>query len=110
MQLQPGNFIANSGGMSAHISSGVLILRASETMRERNGSITLDLRKRTVAILGLGLRLEGKTREVGTQGQTADDGSLTGITRDPLTPVMMRLEDLKCYRLPVEASEIIRYP
>jgi hypothetical protein len=110
VQLQPDIVMANSGGMSAHISSGVLALRASETIDERNGSITLDLRKRTVAVLGLGLGLEGKTRVVGFPGQTADDGTVPGITQDPLTPVMMRLKDLKCYRLPVEAAELIRYP
>lgn len=106
VQLQPDIVMANSGGMSAHISSGVLVLRASETAGERNGSIALDLRKRTVAVSGLGLGLEGKTRVVRIPEQTTDDGTVPGVTQDPVTPVMMRLKDLKCYRLPVVSIEV----
>jgi len=114
VQLQPDLAMANSGGMSAHVVHGVLELRAHGTAFEQSTSIKIDMRKRLVETIGLSTRLEdpngsdGTVQQVvGNPDQTAEDENALGMSELTST-LRMRLTDLKCYRLPGEASKVTR--
>lgn len=116
VQLQPDLAMANNRGMSAHIVSGLLELRAHGTAVEQSTTIKFNMRKRLVDIVGSGTRPGDPSDTIGVvqraaeiPGQAAEDEN--ALSMPELTSTLrMRLTDLKCYRLPGESSEITRWP
>lgn len=116
VQLQPDLAMANSRGMSAHLVSGVLELRAHGTVVEQCTSLRFNMGKRLVDIMGLGTRPEDANDSIGTvqraveyPAQAPEDENALGMSEVTST-LRMRLTDLKCYRLPGESSKITRWP
>jgi len=94
VQLEPDLAVTDSGGMSASVAGEVLELRSHGGAGKEGTSMEVDLAGRIVDVKGFGTGLAENKNVVGSPEATST--------------LVMRLTDLKCYRMPGMSSKIIR--
>ena len=97
VQLEPDLAVADSGGMSASVAGEVLELRSHGGAGKEGTSMEVDLAGRIVDVKGFGTGL----------AENAENKNMVGSSEATST-LVMRLTDLKCYRMPGMSSKIIR--
>ena len=97
VQLEPDLAVADSGGMSASVVGEVLELRSHGGAGKEGTSMKVDLAGRIVDVKGLGTGL----------AENAENKNAVGSSEATST-LVMRLTDLKCYRIPGMSSKITR--
>ncbi|RDW69558.1 hypothetical protein BP6252_08578 [Coleophoma cylindrospora] len=97
VQLEPDLAVADSGGMSASVVGEALELQSHSGAVKESTSMKVDLAERIVDVKGLGTRL----------AENAENKNAVGFSEATST-LVMRLTDLKCYRMPGVSSKITR--
>lgn len=97
VQLEPDLAVADSGGMSASVVGEVLELRSHGGAGKERTSMKVDLARKIVDVKGLGTRLAENSENKNAVGSSEATSTL-----------VMRLTDLKCYRMPGISSKITR--
>ncbi|KAJ5431172.1 hypothetical protein N7445_008904 [Penicillium cf. griseofulvum] len=102
VQLEPDLAVADSGGMSASVVDKVLELRSHGGAGKEVTSMKVDLAGKIVNVKGLGT---GLAENAGNAGNKNAVGS-SEATSTATSTLVMRLANLKCYRLPAMSSKI----
>ncbi|KGO67138.1 hypothetical protein PITC_020440 [Penicillium italicum] len=97
VQLEPDLAVADSGGMSASVVDKVLELRSHGEAGKEDTSMEVDLTGKIVNVKGLGTGI----------GENAKNKNAVGSSEATST-LVMRLVNLKCYRMPGVSSKITR--
>lgn len=97
VQLEPDLAVADSGGMSASVVDKVLELRSHGGAGKEDTSMKVDLAGKIVNVKGLGTGL----------AENAENKNAVGSSEATST-LVMRLANLKCYRMPGMSSKITR--
>lgn len=97
VQLEPDLAVADSGGMSASVVGQVLELRSHGGTRKEDTSMKVDLARKLVSVIGLGTRVTENMESKNAVGSSEATSTL-----------VMRLTNLKCYRMPGMSSKITR--
>ncbi|KAF2719128.1 hypothetical protein K431DRAFT_331694 [Polychaeton citri CBS 116435] len=116
MQLLPHLASASYGGLEAHVVSNALELQPNGASSEQGTAMTIDLRNKTVNVLGHELWNKNPSLQERAIGQdterqcvhVAREGSQGSAVTPSMPPVQLRLKELQCYRLPEAASEVLR--
>ena len=97
VQLEPDLTVADSGGMSASVVGEILELQSHRGAGKKGTSMKVDLAGRKVDVKGLGTGL----------AENAGNKNVVGSSEATST-LVMRLTDLKCFRMPGVSSKITR--
>jgi hypothetical protein len=95
IQLEPALAVADSGGMSASVVGEVLELRSHGGAGKEDTSMKVDLAGKTVNVTLLGTGL----------AENAESKNAVELSEATWT-LVIRLTDLKCYRMPGMSSKI----
>ncbi|EAW13515.1 uncharacterized protein ACLA_055630 [Aspergillus clavatus NRRL 1] len=96
-QLEPDLTVADNGGMSASVMGEVLALRSHGGAGKEDTSMKVDLAGKIVNVTGLGTGLADNAESKNAVGSSEATSTL-----------VMRLTNLKCYRMPGMSSKITR--